>query len=172
MRNTRNLFNQSALKLTYHAHLQSHINYGLVVWGGMINNETLNRMQRIRSKCLMYIDNKIKHPHQLKLLNIKQLVKLENVKLGYRLQNDLLPKKIKQLISTDSQDKSLEKRHNYNTRNKNKLNLPKINNKLYRDSFLYQSNKEFLLLPKIITSKPSYHPFTKTVKLALLDETT
>ena len=171
MQNTRNLFNQFTLKLIYHAHLQSHINYGLVVWGGMINNETLNRIQRIQLNCLKYIDNTIKHPHQLKLLNIKQLIKLEHAKLGYRLQNSLLPKKIEQIISTDSQSKSLEKMYKYNTRNKNKLNRPKIKNKMYSDSFLYQANKDLLLLLKIITSKSTYHSFTKTVKLTLLDAT-
>ena len=138
----------------------------------MINNKTLNRIQRIQTKCLKYIDTNIKHPHQVKLLSIAQLVKLEHAKLGYRLQNGLLPNKIEQLISTDSQDKSLVKRHNYNTRNKNKLNLPKINNKMYRDSFLYQANKEFLLLLKIIASKQSYYSLTKSVKLTLLDATT
>ena len=35
IRTTKNLFNQSTLKLIYYAHIQSHINYGLVVWGGM-----------------------------------------------------------------------------------------------------------------------------------------
>ena len=39
VRNTKNLFNQSTLKLIYHAHIQSHINYGLVILGGMINKE-------------------------------------------------------------------------------------------------------------------------------------
>ena len=62
--------------------------------------------------------------------------------------------------------------YKYNTRNKNKLNLPKINNKVYRDSFLYEANKEFSLLPKIITSKSTYHSFTNSVKLRLLDATT
>ena len=165
LQNTRNLFNQSTLKLIYHAYLQSHINYGIVVWGGMLNNKALNRLQQIQTKCLKYIDVSIKQPHQLKLLSIAQLIKFEHAKLGYRLHNNLLPRKIKQLISTDSNDKSLAKKHNYNTRNKNKLNIPKINNKMYRDSFLYQTNKEFLLLPKIIASKPNIqciHQISKT----------
>ena len=125
MGNTQNLFNQPTLKLIYHAHLQSHINYGLAVWGGMINSETLNKIQRIQLNCVKYIDATSKHPNQLKLLNIKQLMKLEYAKLGYRLHNDLLLKKIKQMISTDSHDKTLKKMHKYNIRNKNKLNLPK-----------------------------------------------
>ena len=170
--NTQNLFNQATLKLIYHAHLQSHINYGLVIWGGMVNNEILNRIQRIQTKCLKYIDKKISHPNELKLLNIKQLVQLQHAKLGYRLQNGLLPNKISQIISTDSANKSIEKMHRYNTRNKKKLNLPKIKKKHYRDSFLYQANKQIMLLPEIESSKISYHTFIKSVKLTLLDATT
>ena len=96
VRNTRNLFNQSTLKLIYHTHLQSHINYGLVIWGGVVNKEILNRIQQIQLKCLKYISNTVSYPHELRLLNIKQLVKLERAKLGFRFQNKLLPKKIMQ----------------------------------------------------------------------------
>ena len=172
VRNTKNLFNQATLKLMYHAHIQSHINYGLAVWGGMISNEMLNRLQRIQSKCLNYIKKGTCQPHELKLLSVKQLVQLEHAKLGYRLKNKLLPKKIIQIIATDSSNKSLEKTHRYHTRNKNKLNLPRIKNKHYRNSFLYQANKQIMLLPKIESSKVSYHTFIKTVKLTLLDATT
>ena len=169
--NTKNLFNQATLKLIYHEHLQSHINYGLVIWGGMVNNKMLNRIQRIQSKWLKYINKGISQPHELKLLNIKQLVQLEHAKLGYRLQHKLLPKRVMQIIATDSSNKTLEKMHRYNTRNKNKLNLPKIKNKNYRDSFLYQANKQIMLLLKIESSKISYHTFIKSVKLTLLDAT-
>ena len=76
------------------------------------------------------------------------------------------------MIATDSLNKSLEKTHRYHTRNKNKLNLPKINNKNYRNSFLYQANKQIMLLLKIESSNLSYHTFIKSVKLTLLDATT
>ena len=164
VRNTKNLFNQDTLKLIYHAHIQSHINYGLVMWGGMINNEMLNRLQRIQSKCLRYINNRMNEPQELNILSIKQLVQLEHAKLGYRLQNKSLPKQIIKIISTDSTNKSLKKTHKYHTRNKNKFNLSRINNKNYRDSFLYQANKQIMLLPKE-SSKLSLYAFIKTVQL-------
>ena len=138
----------------------------------MVKKETLNKIQSIQTKCLKQIKKTVNYPHELKLLNINELVRLEHAKLGYRLENKLLPKKIMQIITTDSKNKSLEKLHKYNTRNKNKLYLPKIKNKLYRNSFLYQANKELLLLPKIKTCKISYSTFIKTVKLTLLDTST
>ena len=169
IRITKNLFSQNTLKLIYYAHIQSHINYGLGVWGWLASNEIVNRIQRIQTKCLKEIT---KNPATLKILNIDKLIRLEHAKLGYRIEHKQLPKKIMKIITTDSMNKSLEKTHKYNTRNKNNLYLPKIKNKQYRNSFLYQANKEIMLLPKIKYEKVSYTTFIKSMKLTLLDETT
>ena len=119
-------------------------------------------------KCLKEIT---KNPATLKILNIDKLIRLEHAKLGYRIEHKQLPEKIMKIITTDSMNKSLEKTHRYNTRNKNNLYLPKIKNKQYRNSFLYQANKEIMLLPKIKYEKVSYTTFIKSMKLTLLDET-
>ena len=166
---TKNLFSQNTLKLIYYAHIQSHINYGLGVWGGLASKDIVNRIQRIQTKCLKEIT---KNPATLKILNIDKLIRLEHAKLGYRLEHKQLPEKIMKIITTDSMNKSLEKTHKYNTRNKNNLYLPKIKNKQYRNSFLYQAIKEIMLLPKIKYEKVSYTTFIKSMKLTLLDETT
>ena len=47
---------------------------------------------------------------------MESLIKLELMKLGYRFHNIDLPKKIIQLIKTDSKNRSLIKQHGYNTR--------------------------------------------------------
>ena len=49
---------------------------------------------------------------------IESLIKLELMKLGYRFHNNDLPKKIIELIKTGWKNRSLIKRHTYNTRNK------------------------------------------------------
>ena len=82
-----------------------------------------------------------------------------------------MPPKIISYLCTDQNKDSLEKRHNYNTRNKNKPNLPQIKNKNYRNSFLYQSNKELMLLPQKIISLPTRTLFIKSVKNLLMDVT-
>ena len=137
--------------------------------GGLASKDIVNRIQRIQTKCLKEIT---KNPATLKILNIDKLIRLEHAKLGYRIEHKQLPEKIMKIITTDSMNKSLEKTHRYNTRNKNNLYLPKIKNKQYRNSFLYQANKEIMLLPKIKYEKVSYTTFIKSMKLTLLDETT
>ena len=169
IRITKNLFSQNTLKLIYYAHIHSHINYGLGVWGGLASKDIVNRIQRIQMKCLKEIT---KNPATLKILNIDKLIRLEHAKLGYRIEHKQLPEKIMKIITTDSMNKSLKKTHKYNTRNKNNLYLPKIKNNQYRNSFLYQANKEIMLLPKIKYEKVSYTTFIKSMKLTFLDETT
>ena len=85
--------------------------------------------------------------------------------------NKSLPPQIDTHLSTDQNKNSLEKSNKYDTRNKNKPNLPKIKNKIYRNSFLYQSNKELLLLPQKIIAQPTNRSFINSVKKILLDAT-
>ena len=103
-----------------------------------------------------------------KVLNIDSLIRLEHLKLGYRMMNKTLPLKIISHLSTDQNKASVEKRHKYNTRNKNKPNLPQIKNKKYRNSFLYQSNKELMLLPQKIIALPTRTLCIKSVKILLM----
>ena len=40
----KNLFDRFALKMIYHAHIQSHVNYGLLLWGNSVNKSLLNKV--------------------------------------------------------------------------------------------------------------------------------
>ena len=86
--------------------------------------------------------------------------------------NKTLPPKITSHLTTNHNNNSLQKSHNYDTRNKNKPNLPQIKNKIYTNSLIYQANKELLLLPQKITSLPTKSSFIKSVKTLLMDATT
>ena len=95
----KNLFNEETLKLIYHAHIQSHIDYGLVLWGTMTTKDNLNRIQSIQNKCIEIISrnkNVEDNFKKLKIAKINELIKLQEIKIGYRLLNKLLPNKISQ----------------------------------------------------------------------------
>ena len=79
----------------------------------------------------------------LKLLKIKAIIKLENLKFAYKLNKDLLPKKISECASSDQKGKSLLRTHNYGTRSKSIPYTPKIQNKKYGNSILCKSGQEF-----------------------------
>ena len=76
----KNLFNEHALKTIYHAHIQSHISYGLLIWGTMVTKDKLKRLQLIQDKCIRLIvktgtlENKYR---KLKILNLSEQIKLK-----------------------------------------------------------------------------------------------
>lgn len=174
LKNTKALFTKNTLKLIYYAHIYSHLTYGINIWGGMVSKETLNKIQRAQNKCLFLVNNKHDPGVQKNetFLSVANLIRLEHLKLGYRMVKGTLPPKILSLLTTDQNNKSLKKIHCYSTRNKSKLNLPNTKNNNYRKSFLYQTNKEIMLLPQKIIALPTLPAFVSSVKKLLTDATT
>ena len=101
---------------------------------------------------------------KLKIAKINELIKLQEIKIGYRLLNKLLPNKISQQLQCDPNQKSLIKVHSYNTRRKNIPNLPKVSRMNYINSYLYQSIKQFMLLLINLQNMPSISSFLTNYK--------
>ena len=77
--------NVHAKRLIYFAQIQSHLMYGLSVWGNMISNGTVEKLQKLQNRCLGYINGKnadMVNYHKLNILRIKDLIALENYKYG------------------------------------------------------------------------------------------
>ena len=140
LRTPKNLFDKRTLKLIYYAHIQNHTDYGLILWGSVTTKDNLNRIQALQNKRIEII-NKNRNIEtsftKLKIYKIKELIKLQEIKIGYRLINKLLPNKISQQLQSDPNKKSLTKTHSYNTRGKKIPNLPKVTRTSYIDSYLY-----------------------------------
>ena len=51
----RNYMNEQTRKLVYYAHVNSHIQYGLLLWGNNINKDQLNKLQWIQTECLQLV---------------------------------------------------------------------------------------------------------------------
>ena len=52
LRQGKNLMDIHTLKLIYHAHLESHILYGLPVWGSMCSQEQIQRIEKVQHKAV------------------------------------------------------------------------------------------------------------------------
>ena len=112
---------QDSKLLVYHSHLESHIQYGLLLWGNGTNNSQINRVQKIQNKALQYATNKTnahENKKELQVLDIRSMIELANLKFGYKVLHNLLPFVTVKLCMFDSSDNTLLKQHNYNTRNK------------------------------------------------------
>ena len=135
----QNLMPTITKKLVYHSHVASHIQYGLLLWGNNATESQLNKLQKIQNKSLKYLlpkENPITAGQKLNILNIRDMLKLVNLKFGYKLANKLLPPRIITICQEYNKKQTLLPKHQYNTRNRNTPNLPRDTSKLYRDSFL------------------------------------
>ena len=173
LRMGKNMLDIPTKKILYYAQIHSHLNYRILVWGNMLNANQLNRLQSIQNLSMKTITNGSSTSTDFKsqkILTIKCLIQLENLKHGYKLQNNLLPTPVAEACKCDSTHQSIMKQHHYNTRNKHLPNLPKAQKRKYRNSFLYQSILNYQELPTIIKKEStSYLSFVSRSKKFLLD---
>ena len=54
----QNFLNKEAKKLVYHAHIESHIRYGLIIWGNNASTQQINKIRRLQTECLTLIFGK------------------------------------------------------------------------------------------------------------------
>ena len=89
----------------YYAHVYSHINYRLSVWGNMATTADFNKIFKQQKDCVRAIQGVGKRAHtdpifrDLNLLNLSDMVKLESAQIGYKITNGLIPKPISQLFT-------------------------------------------------------------------------
>ena len=165
--NHRNFLDSHTLKLIYLAQIQSHLNYGLILWGNMANLESLNKIITLQNKCMRMIKPNQKAQmtyKELKLLGLIELIELENKKLGYKIHNNLLPVQMLNIIKSDAESKTLNKTHKYETRNKKIPYLPKTRNSSYQQSFLYCGVKALCSIPIDVLDLPNIDLFVKHQK--------
>ena len=137
----------------------------------MLNRQQLAKLQKLQNKCLSYILNRNINNNDyqsLKLLRVKEIITLHNLKLSHKIQHKDLPTKLLQCCETDTNNKSLKKTHGYNTRNKKELNPPTTKNKWYKNSYLTKSINDFHKFPLEIKSVRNYGMFVTSCKNHLL----
>ena len=103
------------------------------------------------------------------MLTIKDMIKLETVKLGYKLQHNLLPKNVHKLLWTDSKERSLQRTHKYATRDKKLPTLPKTRSSSYHRNFQFQCIKEYESIAVEIKNSVTIHSFVKKFKKTLFN---
>ena len=165
--NHRNFLDSHTLKLIYLAQIQSHLNYGLILWGNMANSYSLNKIAKLQNKCMLMIkpNQKARITYQeLNILELTKLIDLENKKLGYKIFNNLLPTRMLNIIKSDAESRTLNKTHRYETRNKKVPYLPKTRNSSYQQSFLYCGVKALCATPIDELELPSINLFVKYQK--------
>ena len=163
----------SVLRSLYFSLFNSHMSYGLVVWGNA-NRSLINKIKSLQKRALKCID--ISHKdhnninitqHNLKILTLDHQLQLQLSSLMWDYDNNALPQSLK----TDFKRTNLV--HNYSTRSASKgcLFYGKVNTTKYGiQSFKYQGIKILngLKNMSIYLDSPSKAVFLKELKSHLL----
>ena len=94
LRISKNHLSTHTKKILYYAHIYSHLVYGCTTWGNMIKKEHLTKLQKLQNQCISLISNNdasTKVYQSLKIMKVKDIIKLQNLKLGFKVQHSQLP---------------------------------------------------------------------------------
>ena len=167
LKRSKHFLNSHCLRILYFAQFQSVMSYGIVVWGPMLKDSDLNMLSKLQNNCmrciskLQDIDELYKSVH---VLPVKKIIMLEQAKLGYKLCNNMLPRKLSCTMLTDQNNASIQKTHGYDTRQKKIPNLAPANSTKYRKSFLYKTISSYSSLPSELTQTNNLPRFISECK--------
>ena len=166
-----NMLDLPTKRLVYFSHIYSHIRYCILIWGNSLTAAKLNKLQRLQTNCINLIKkypNTTSQYQDLGILNIKNIISLENMKLGYKFSNKQLPVRIHELLINDQNQSSLKKSHRYPTRHKSLPNKPKGKYVQYGNSFLSKWIDDFSKLTPEIKEASNLKIFATKCKKLLL----
>ena len=69
-------------------------------------------------------------------MKVSEIIKLQNLKLGFKVQHSQLPENVTHACTSDANKNSLTETHRYPTIRKEEPNHPKLQIKWYKSSFL------------------------------------
>ena len=167
----KNFLNIHTKRLIYFSQIQSHLTYGLSVWGNMSSITALSKLKKLQNKCITLINSQAANKENYKklgILSLDQLIKLENCKFADKLLHHEFPVHLVELAYCDQTGKSLKKKHRYNTRNKNLLNKPLAKNKHYKRCIIYKGTSCLEPLKAETKLKTNLQSFVTSNKKSLL----
>ena len=151
----------------YYSHFYSYIQYGISIWGSMLKKSDLKQLSIAQRKFIRCIVNAKYNAHtdpiykELKLLKIESIIKLEQVKLFYKINNRSCPSEIL---------KEFKFNYGKSTRNKSNPNPPKHSTSRYNNSFLIKGISNWNSLPYNIKNKPTFNSFKSSAKKFIFEK--
>ena len=83
---SQNYLTPHAKKCLYYVQIFSHLSYGILIWGNMLKQTQLAKLQSMQNKCFKLALKQEPIPqsyHAQRMLRIKDLILLVNMKHGH-----------------------------------------------------------------------------------------
>ena len=101
---SKNLLTMSSKRILYFGQIYSNLCYGIGIWGPMVGVSHINKLIKIQNRCVSQINPAacITDIYSTQhLLNLHQIIRLEQLKLGFKLCNHMLPPRVSKEMLTD-----------------------------------------------------------------------
>ena len=169
MNRLKNFLPQNILLLLYNSLVLPYLNYGILVWG--IYAERLTKIQKWSVRIIMkakFNDHSEPILKSLKLLKVVDILRLNEYKFMYKLENKLLPHIFLDSMFTKNSDV-----HNYNTRNASEHKTPNHKHDYVKNSIRFRLPNIMNDAPDNFKNKISTHSckgFTGYIKLQMIQK--
>ena len=168
LRNVRNLVSPEIKRMLYMSLLNSHMVYGLLIWGPMSAAGERSKIYKQQKKAVRIIHSAKFNAHasplfkKYEILAINDLILLELGKFMFSYVHGDLPSPLLKLFESNSEF------HNYNTRGRHDAITPKFINGLTGKSYLVKGPSIWTGLSYDLKHSPSMKNFTKKYREAVL----
>ena len=91
---SKNILPSNCLCSIYYSHVHSHLQYGLLIWGGSVCKKELTGLIKIQNQCLKLISPKTDREDlhkNLQILKLTDMIQLELIKFGYKIMKNQQP---------------------------------------------------------------------------------
>ena len=150
--------------MLYMSFINSHINYGLSLWGPMALASDIKKIAKQQKKAVRHIDSASYNAHtdplfkKYKILKLNDTINLELGKFMYRFEKGTLPLPLLRLFKRNVDF------HNYNTRGKMSVNTQQHSSNIYNKSFLARGPALWSQFNNKIKSSPSINSIVRKFK--------
>jgi len=149
----KNILPEATLKMIYSSLINSHLNYGILVWEYKLSN-----IFKLQKKAIRAITRSKFNAHtqplfkKLNILTVSDIYKLKLYKFYYRLNKNSIPHYFytSNILIRQQDD------HSYNTRN-NRYTIPRIRHKYGEHCLRYNLPKQLNDTPSCILEKVLTH---------------
>lgn len=153
IRRMSSLCNVEALKLIYFSHIQSHIAYGICIYGATKDKNLIEilKIQKLAIRAILklnYNESVKAHFSQLNILTVYGLYILECI----------------MFVKNQHQNFTNLKTHNYNTRHKHDYTVQNHNLEIYKHNTVYVGNSFLKYVPADIKKEQQIQIFKKKLK--------
>ena len=158
------------MRQMYFSYIHSIIDYGLTLWGPMIDKLLLNKLITQQKKIVRILDgakfNTSTPPlfKKFRILKLTDQIEIGLAKFGYQFSNKELPNPILKLCLSNDDT------HQYNTRNKMLPRNEKHKSKVFHSSFLNKVPSIIQQYPSLVAKSNTCRSFLKSLTRSKLDQ--